>query len=266
MGRRFDAIKRPVNLHGKSEMSPSSEPLPAASTAVPPAKPENLLVSVVCNIVLPALILGKLSTPARLGPAGALVAALLFPLGYGTYDFIRRRKANFIAVISFAGVLLTGSLGLLKLDGFWFAVKDAAISSLIGVAVVASLRSREPLVKTMFCNDTVMDLPRVEAALKERGAEAGFAGLLRQCTLIVAAAFFVSAALGYFLARYLLRSPAGTPEFNAELAKMHWFSWPIIGVPCMVLMMLALWRLIRGLKALTGLTTDEIFKSEPEKK
>jgi len=266
MGRRFDAIKRPVNLHGKSEMSPSSEPLPAASTAVPPAKPENLLVSVVCNIVLPALILGKLSTPARLGPAGALVAALLFPLGYGTYDFIRRRKANFIAVISFAGVLLTGSLGLLKLDGFWFAVKDAAISSLIGVAVVASLRSREPLVKTMFCNDTVMDLPRVEAALKERGAEAGFAGLLRQCTLIVAAAFFVSAALGYFLARYLLRSPAGTPEFNAELAKMHWFSWPIIVVPCMVLMMLALWRLIRGLKALTGLTTDEIFKSEPEKK
>ena len=247
-------------------MTPSSVPAPAAPAPVPPAKTENLIVSLVCNIVLPAVVLGNLSGPHRLGPAGALIAALLFPLAYGVHDFARRRKANFISIISFAGVLLTGSLGLLKLGGFWFAVKDAAVSSLIGVAVLLSLRSREPLVKMIFCNDTVMDLPRVEAALKERGTEAGFTRLLRQCTVIVALAFFVSGALGYFLARYLLRSPSGTEEFNAELAKMHWLSWPVIVVPVMVLMMIALWRLITGLKGLTGLTTDEIFKAEPEKK
>ena len=247
-------------------MTPSSVPAPAAPAPVPPAKTENLIVSLVCNIVLPAVVLGNLSGPHRLGPAGALIAALLFPLAYGVHDFARRRKANFISIISFAGVLLTGSLGLLKLGGFWFAVKDAAVSSLIGVAVLLSLRSREPLVKMIFCNDTVMDLPRVEAALKERGTEAGFTRLLRQCTVSVALAFFVSGALGYFLARYLLRSPSGTEEFNAELAKMHWLSWPVIVVPVMVLMMIALWRLITGLKGLTGLTTDEIFKAEPEKK
>ena len=65
----------------------------------------------------------------------------------------------FISIVSFAGVLLTGGLGLLKLAGFWFGVKDAAVSSLIGGAVLLSLRSREPLVKAIFCNDTVMDLP-----------------------------------------------------------------------------------------------------------
>ena len=247
-------------------MTPSSEPTPAAPAPIPPAKTENLVVSLICNIVLPAVVLGNLSGPHRLGPAGALIAALLFPLAYGVHDFARRRKANFISIISFAGVLLTGSLGLLKLGGFWFAVKDAAVSSLIGVAVLVSLRSREPLVKMIFCNDTVMDLPRVEAALKERGTEAGFARLLRQCTVIVALAFFISGVLGYFLARYLLRSPSGTEEFNAELAKMHWLSWPVIVVPVMVLMMIALWRLITGLKGLTGLTMDEIFKAEPEKK
>ena len=246
-------------------MTPTSEPAPAVAPRTPPVKNENLLVSIVCNIVLPAVVLGNLSKPERLGPAGALVAALIFPLAYGVYDFLRRRKANFISIISFIGVLLTGGLGLLKLDPFWFAVKDATISSLIGFAVLFSMRTREPLVKLIFCNETVMDLPRVNAILTARGNEAGFARLLQRCTLIVAAAFFVSAALGYFLARYLLRSPSGTPEFNAELAKMHWLSWPIIVVPCMVLMMVALWRLIVGLKELTGLTTDEIFKAEPEK-
>ncbi len=247
-------------------MTPSSAPTTAAAPSPAPTKNENLLASVVCNIVLPALVLGNLSGPHRLGPAGALVLALVFPVGYGAYDFYRRRKANLISIISFVGVLLTGGLGLLKLDGFWFAVKDAAISSLIGLAVLFSVRSREPLVKAIFCNETVMDLPRVEAALRERGHETDFRRLLQRCTLLVAAAFFVSAVLGYALARYLLRSPSGTPEFNAELAKMHWFSWPIIVVPCMVLMMVALWRLVVGLKKLTGLTTDEIFKAEPEKK
>lgn len=243
-------------------MTPPPEPTPVP-TAAP--KQENLLVSIICNIVIPAVVLGNLSGPNRLGTAGALIVALIFPVAYGVHDFYRRRKANFISVISFVGVLLTGGLGLLKLGGFWFAVKDAAVSSIIGIAVLASVRAREPLVKTLFCNETVMDLPRVEAALRDRGTEAAFQGLLRRCTLIVASAFFVSAVLGYSLARYLLRSPAGTEAFNAELAKMHWLSWPVIVVPCMVLMMVALWRLVVGLKGLTGLTTDEIFKAEPAK-
>ena len=247
-------------------MIPPADPTTGVPAPVSPAKRENLLVNLVCNVALPALIMGNLSTPQRLGPAWGLIVALLFPLGYGLYDLVRRRKTNFISILGFVGVLLTGGLGLMKLGGFWFAVKDASVSSLIGIIVLISMRSREPLVKTLFCNDTVMDLPRVEAAVRERGAEAGFARLLRQCTVIIAAAFFVSAGLGYALARYLLRSPAGTPEFNAELAKMHWLSWPVIVVPCMVLMMVALWRLVRGLKVLTGLTIDEIFKSEPEKK
>lgn len=247
-------------------MIPPADPTTGVPAPVSPAKRENLLVNLACNVALPALIMGNLSTPQRLGPAWGLIVALLFPLGYGLYDFVLRRKTNFISVLGFVGVLLTGGLGLLKLGGFWFAVKDASVSSLIGIIVLISMRSREPLVKTLFCNDTVMDLPRVEAAVREHGAEAGFAGLLRQCTVIIAAAFFVSAGLGYALARYLLRSPAGTPEFNAELAKMHWFSWPVIVVPCMALMMVALWRLVRGLRSLTGLTIDEIFKSEPGKK
>jgi hypothetical protein len=258
---KFDELGVPARVSGKREMSDA----PLSTTPSAPSRPknENILVSIVFNIALPALILGNLSK--RLGPAPTLVIALIFPLGYGIYDYARRRKANFISIISLIGVMLTGGLGLLKLGGFWFAVKDAVISSIIGFGVLFSMRTKEPLVKMMFCNETVMDLARVNGILRERGNEENFRRLLQRCTLIVASAFFVSAVLGYALARYLLRSPSGTDEFNAELAKMHWLSWPIIVVPCMILMMVALWRLVTGLKALTGLTTDEIFRAEPEK-
>lgn len=229
---------------------------------IPPRKQENLWLNLAFNVAAPALILSKLSGAHALGPAWGLVVALSFPLGYGVWDLATRRKTNFISVLGFVSVLLSGGLGLLKVDGLWFAVKDAAIPALIGVAVLLSMRTREPLVKTLFYNEAVMDVPRIEAALRDHGAETAFAGLMRRATVLVAASFFVSSALNFVLARHLLRSPGGTPEFNAQLAKMHWLSWPVIVVPSMAMMMIALWQLVKGVESLTGLTTDEVFRSE----
>jgi hypothetical protein len=241
----------------------NASPAPAASA---PAKPENLFANLAFNVALPAILMGQLSKESRLGPAWGLVVALLFPLGYGVYDFVARKKTNLLSVLGFAGVLLSGVLGLLKLDGRWFAIKDAAIPTLIGILLLVTMRTREPLVKSLFFNDTMMDVARIDAALAARGAQAELAALLRRCTVLVALAFFVSAVLAYFLARWLLKSPGGTPEFNAELAKMHWLSWPVIVVPSMIMLMVALWRLLGGLSKLTGLTIDEVLRSPPEKK
>lgn len=229
----------------------------------PPAhKPENLWINLACNVVAPALILSRLSGGHALGPAGGLVVALAFPLGYGVWDFAVRRKTNFISVLGFASVLLSGGLGLLKVDGFWFAVKDATVPALIGAAVLFSMRTREPLIKTLLFNEAVMDVARIEAALQERGAERAFGALLRRATLLVATSFFLSGALNFMLARHLLRSPGGTPEFNAQLAKMHWLSWPVIVLPSMAMMLVALWQLVKGVESLTGLTSDEVFRVE----
>ena len=226
------------------------------------AKPENLWLNLAFNVAAPALILARLSGPHALGPAGGLVVALAFPLGYGVWDFIVRRKTNFISVLGLASVLLSGGLGLLKVDGFWFAVKDATVPSLIGAAVLLSLRTREPLVKMLLFNEAVLDVPRIEAALQERGAEPAFGALMRRSTVLVAGSFFLSGALNFVLARHLLRSPGGTPEFNAQLAKMHWLSWPVIVVPSMAMMTIALWQLVKGVENLTGLASDKIFRTE----
>jgi len=236
------------------------------SPAAPKPKPENLWLNLICNVAIPTAILTWGSGAKGLGPTWGLLVALAFPVAYGVHDFIKRRRLNFISAIGFASVLVSGGFGLLKLDGFWFAVKEAAIPYVISIAVFLSIRTKTPLVQEMLYNPQVIDIDRVDLALEQRGAWGDFKRLMSEASLLLTVSFLVSAVLNYYLARYLLKSPAATEAFNSELAKMHLWSWPVIVLPSMVMMMYALWRLLGGLQRITGLTLDEILKQPPEKK
>jgi hypothetical protein len=251
-------IKGHAFLIGKSEMTEIQ--------GTPKPKPENLWLNLVCNVAIPTALLTWASSDRWLGPKWALLAGLAFPVGYGIHDFVARRRFNFISIVGFASVLISGSFGLLKLDGFWFAVKDATIPGLIGVAVFVSMRAKEPLVHEMLYNPQVINVDRVDAALSARGAQRDFQLLLDSASYLLTLSFLFSAVLNYFLARHLLRSPPGTEAFDGELAKMHLWNWPVIVLPSMAMMMYALWRLLGGLQRVTGLTMDEILKAPPEKK
>lgn len=231
----------------------------------PPPKRENLLLTLLFNIVVPSLILAKLSGTEHLGPVAGLIVALIFPLGYGLWDFARRRQANFISVIGFASVLLTGGLGLMRLDGIWFAVKEAAVPAVIGFAVWASMRSKRPLVRQFLFNEQVIDVTRVESALAARGNRRAFDRLLENASYWLVGSFLVSAALNFALARWLLQSPPGSSAFNVELGKMNALSWPVIVVPTMGITLFALWRLLSGITRLSGLAFEEVFHAEAKK-
>jgi hypothetical protein len=239
---------------------PDSAAVPAAKT-----KPENLLLNLACNVAIPTAIMSWASGPRALGPTWGLLVALLFPLAYGIHDFARRRRFNFISAIGFVSVLITGGFGLLKLDGFWFAVKDGALPALIGVAILASMRAKEPLVMELLYNPQVVDVDRVEAALVERNETEGFRRLLRSASYTIAAAMLISAVLNYLFARAIIKSPPDTEAFNQELAKMHWVSLLGLSLPTMAMLMFALWRLFKGISRLTGLTLDEILRQPEEK-
>lgn len=225
-----------------------------------PKKHESLLLNLICNIALPTLLLTVFSKDKYLGPLWGLIVAVLFPIGYGVWDFATRKKMNFISIIGFVSVLLSGGFGLLKVDGFWFAVKDAAMPIVIGLSVILSLRSKEPLVHELLFNEQVIDIPRVDAALAERNARPAFERLMVRASYALAATFFASAAINFATARWLIRSAPGTEAFNAELGKMHTIGMVVMAVPAMIMMMLVLWRLISGIQKLTGLDTDSIFK------
>ena len=235
----------------------------ATNKAAP--KPENIWLNILCNVLLPTVILSTLSTPDRLGPLPAMLVGLAFPLGYGIYDLFRRRKANFLSIIGIVSVLLTGGLGVMKVSSLVFAIKEAAIPLIFGVAIVGSLKTRKPLIRAMLYNEQLIEVDTVQARLEERGALNEFDQLMRSSTWLLAAAFFLSAILNFVLARLVLKDPPGSTGFTEELGKLHALSWVVVTVPALGIMMFALWRLLHRLSALTGLETEAILRTPPAK-
>jgi hypothetical protein len=228
------------------------------------AKPEpreSVLLSLGINIAIPAVILMKFSGEGALGPVGGLVVALAFPLTYGLVDFARRREWNVVSILGFVSVLLTGGIGLLQLDPKWIAVKEAAVPAVIGIAVVLSLRTRFPIVRTFLYNDKIIRTHDVDAALERRGTRRAFDRTLVNASWMLAASFFVSSVLNFVLAKLIVKSQPGTTAFNEELGRMTALSYPVIVVPSMIIMIAALWYLFHRIKQLTDLDLEQILKT-----
>ena len=223
------------------------------------AKPENPWLSLAINIAIPALILMKLSGEDRLGPVASLVLALAFPLVYGLQDFFRQHRFNFISALGVVSILLTGGIGLLELDPKWIAVKEAAVPGVIGLAVVISMRTPYPIVRSLLYSDKIIDVPAVEAALDQYGSRDDFERALGTASWLLAGSFFLSSVLNFTLAKIIVKSPSGTTAFNEELGRMTALSYPVIVLPSMAVMMIALWYLFRSIKRLTHMDLEEIF-------
>jgi hypothetical protein len=247
-----------------------SNPTAAGSPKSSPAK-ENLLLNLACNVILPGLVLSKLSRPERLGPLWALVAALALPLGYGVWDWMKRRHWNLFSTLGITGTLATGGMSLGSHFGWWqatalwFAIKEAAIPLIIGLSIPLTLRSETPLVKTLLYNDQLMDTAKVAEVLRERRAEGAFERLLRESSWLLSLSFLISSALNFFLALWLLKAVPNSPEWNEQLGRMNWLSWPVIVIPSTGMMMWALFRLMNGIQRLTGLPQEQLFRGQPPK-
>ena len=241
---------------------PSTTPPAASAAARPPGKDKkpNPLVEIGITIALPALILTKLSSPERLGTVYALLLALAFPLAWGLWDGYRRRKINWMASLGVVSTLLTGAIGLLSLDAKWLAVKEAAVPGLIGLVILGSTWTRTPLIRMMVFNAALFDVDRVHGALAVRGTTDAFERRLRTGTVLLAGTFFFSAVANFLLARWVVTSAAGTTAFNEELGRLTALSYPVIAVPCMVMMMGLMYWLVRGAKTLTGLDLGDMLQ------
>ncbi|RUO31254.1 VC0807 family protein [Aliidiomarina soli] len=211
------------------------------------------------NILIPVIILMKLSSPEYLGPALGVVVALAFPIGYGLYDLKRSHKVNGFSVLGVVSVILTGGISLLELDPQYIAIKEAAVPGVIGVAVLVSHFTRFPLIKKLLMNDQVINVARFEQAVEERGNRPAFERVLRVSTYLVAGAFFLSATLNYILARWIVVSPAGTTAFNEELGRMTALSFPVIALPTMLVMFAAIFYLFYQMKKLTGQSVENFL-------
>jgi hypothetical protein len=237
-----------------------------------PSKQENTLLNIGLNFALPVFIMSKgpkaewllgMAHKLDLKPGiAAMVLALVFPISYGIYDFVTRRKYNFFSILGFASVLMTGLMTVLEVPKEWIAWKEAAIPTLLGLAVLASLKTKNPLVRLFIYNDQVMQVKKVNERLRASDNEKGFEMLLRNCTLWLALSFLISAILNFMLAKVFIQSETGTDMFTQEMGKMTFWSYIIIMVPSMAIMIFILYRLIQGIQRMTGLTMEEFLGNE----
>ena len=225
---------------------------------------DHPFVSLAFNILIPVLVLQRLS--AKLGATNALILALVFPLGYGLYDYFKNHNKNWISVLGFINTLFTGGFALLKLSGIWFAVKEAAFPLLIGIAVLLSNLFNAPAMRKLFFNRTLFNLDLIDQKIAENSNSLALLKLFKKSTYLLATSFFLSATLNFLLAVSVFADlPLDVSEdqktilLNDQIAQMTWLSFIVIVLPLMLFMGFIFWHLLKNLKKLTGLNTDQIL-------
>lgn len=232
-------------------------------------KKQSPFLDLLISIVIPSIILMKLSGPDKLGPTGGLVVALAFPITWGIYELVKNKKKNWVAVLGVVSVLLTGGIGLLQIDSKWLAVKEAAIPAIIGIGVLLASKLGFPIVRKLLFNPAIMNTERIDAELDKKGNKPQFETRLDNANYLFAGTFAFSAVMNYLLAKWIVTSDTGTAAFNEELGRMTLLSYPVIAIPSMIMMVGIFFYIWRTANKLTGLSLEEMMaddgKGEEEK-
>lgn len=232
----------------------SPAPQPAAQAQPHP------LTDLLLTVILPSLALETLSKPERLGPAWALVVALILPLGFGIYCFIQKRGLNFFSILGLVAVIVTGGLGLLNLNAVWFAVKEAAFPVFLGLAFPLSFYWKKPLVSELLLNPQVINHALLTERLDTVEKVSGFRRLLGQASWALAGTMMLSAVANALLVLYYLNGTTpGTEAYTQAIGRQNWVGFIVIGVPMLGVTMALLFWLLGRLQRLTGLERDDLL-------
>lgn len=220
----------------------------------------GMFVDIIACVIIPTLILKKLSGDDMLGPSNALILALALPFLIGLYGFLKERKVSFIPALGFISILLTGGIGLLHLPKEYIAYKEALVPGLIALAAVISIYTKHPFIRAFIYNDDFVDTDKVGARLEQAGKTEEFDQMMVNATWIMTSSFILSSILNYVLAKWIVVAESGTPEFNDQLGTMALWSYPVIALPCSVFTIYALFYVMKNIKRLTGLELEEVFR------
>ncbi len=231
-----------------------------------PPPPENPLLNILINILLPVVILNKGSQ--YLDPKLTLLVALAFPLAYGIQDYIRRKHKNYVSLLGILNIFLTGGLALMKLQGIWFAVKEASLPFALGLMVLISHWTKNPAARMIFCNPQVMNLELIEERLKFFSRDGEFHALLKRTTLWLSLSFLISAVLNFVIAYRIfvdidpgLDALAREQILNEQIARMTWMGFAVIAAPLMIFSGILVMVFLKRVSALTDTPINSLLRS-----
>lgn len=242
----------------------------------PAAKEENPLVNIIVNVLLPTIILSKLSKEGeeiyQLGPSWAMVVALALPLAYGAWHWVKHKNLNVFSCVGLGAILLTGLITIYLWKSpeakphvaLIFGIKEAVQPLILGSLFLITRHSNNPLFRTFIYNDSIFDIKRIEKSVAEKSVISEYEGLIWKCTLLFFGSFCISAVLNLGLSFYFLGDlEASNPEwrtvYNEQVGRITFWGFLVIGAPLMVVGGYILYMMITGLEKLTGLDKETLM-------
>lgn len=230
------------------------------------------VLSVVCSILLPVLILNKCSAEGaawyRLGATPALVVALCLPVSYGLWGVWKARGGGIITLLGIVTTLLTGLVtiyaqsgadgGSLRPSTPWvYAAKEGALPVIIALVVLLGGTGPRSLLRSIFYTERAFHTREVEAriAALQRGAD--YKALLGLMNCLMAGTFLSSGVLSFFIALHfqlpVLQLPAAqqAEAYNYAVGSITWWSWALISIPALAIYIVLCFYLPRKLRRLT---------------
>ena len=238
-------------------------------------QPENPFFNILFNILIPIVVLNK--GHLVLGPnSGVLVLllALAFPVFYGAFDLIKNKRKNIISLFGILNVLLTGGFALYKLDGIWFAIKEAAFPLLIGIFIFISAYTRKNLFEYMIRQAPGFKWELIEEKVHAFSSTQQLKILFKKATIMFSLSFFISAVLNFMLALYIFSKDNGIEIsdtekeiiLNKKIADMTWLGFIVIGLPMTLFAIGILWWFLKKLGKITQLSTGQMLAATPSPK
>lgn len=245
---------------------------PFPSRNIPPSpRQESPLRDLLSNIIVPVIALNLVSgygtKPWHLGPVWGLGIAIAMPLSYSVWFFMRTRRANALSIAGMGSILLTGWItwAAWQPDGSVdarfltvFAVKESLLPTLIGLCVLMSQRTSNPLIHLFIFNAQVFDIQRIDYALNSEGTRKEFDRVLRNAAFALAGTFLMSGAIIFFLTLHLLgavdaTAPNARELYNKAISRQMLWGFVAVGVPFVFAAGFILVWLLKRLEKLTRL-------------
>ena len=243
---------------------------------------ENPLISISFNIFIPVLILKngenwiykilQLLDIAELPvqfldtinlSSMAFLIALIFPVGYFIYDFLKRKNVNVISILGFINVLLTGGIGIFGerfgLSKNWFIVKEGALPSFIGLGFIILRKLRKNSFNKILLNDIIFDNHKINSSIKYEDQNE-FESIVHSAGSHFIVGLFMSSFIQFILASLIVTSNPGQSLFNEQVATMTWVSFLAVFVITMSVVGKGYLGLISGVEKITGLKREDFLK------
>ena len=233
---------------------------------------ENPLVSLVANIFFPVIILKNGENWLQDYnqyfyleiQAFTFLIALLFPFMYFFFDLYNRKNINFISILGFLNVLLTGGIGIFGekygLTRTSFILKEGLIPLVIGTFLIFLSKFKKRTFDKMILNEALFDVEKIKENQNSENLKK-IESLTTRAGYYFVTGFFISSIIQFILASIIVTANPGDSIFNEQVSTMTWVSYIAVLGPTVIIVGKGYLDLINGIEKLIGLKKEDFLKA-----